>query len=163
MKDFSHGRLDLKLSEQQAELARLALPWRNTWNYFIQCFYLLITGSVCFADLIVIGGLLSLTQVPLTWELCKLSFCSKQQKNCNMTRLSSFAYLILHVLRCEYRHYRHDTIYRAALTHIFNSCYRSRERWSTAWPVTTSSGWKHRLGKREYTLHILTMSHMCGK
>ena len=26
MKDFSHGRLDLMLSEQQAELARLAAP-----------------------------------------------------------------------------------------------------------------------------------------
>ena len=59
MKDFSHGRLDLKLSEQQAaELARLAAPncpgeTRETTLFSV----------FTFGDLIVIGGLLSLTQV----------------------------------------------------------------------------------------------------
>jgi len=58
MKDFSHGCLDLKLSEQQAELARLAAPncpgeTRETTLFSV----------FTFGDLIVIGGLLSLTQV----------------------------------------------------------------------------------------------------
>ena len=79
MKDFSHGRLDLKLSEQQAELARLS------------CFDLIKNDC--------------------DWWFAvhaELSFCSKQQNNCNMTCLSSFAYLISQVLkkrrkeRCQY-------------------------------------------------------------
>lgn len=39
------------------------------------------------------------------------------------------------------------------------TCYRSPEQWSTASPVTTSSGWKSHLGKREDALRLPTHTH----
>ena len=54
MKDFSHRRPDLKLSEQQAELARLAAPNCPGETHETTLFSVLF--SVCFGDLIVIGA-----------------------------------------------------------------------------------------------------------